>query len=118
MSDVLDRIGRHRELVAKGGLSAFVRLAWPHIESAPYVHGWHLEEVCKHLEAVSRGDIRRLVINIPPGCSKSLITSVFWPAWDWLTRPDRKWMFATFDADLARRDSLRCRELVTSPWFQ
>lgn len=106
------------ESVRRGGLRAFVRLAWPIIESSPYVHGWHVEEMCAHLEAVSRGEIRRLIINVPPGCSKSLITSVFWPAWDWLTRPERKWMFATFDADLARRDSLRCRELVTSLWFQ
>lgn len=107
-----------REHVRRDGLRAFVRTAWHVIESSPYVHGWHVEEMCAHLEAVSRGELRRLIINVPPGCSKSLITSVFWPAWDWLTRPERKWMFATFDADLARRDALRCRELVTSSWFQ
>jgi predicted phage terminase large subunit-like protein len=106
------------EAVRRGGLRAFVKLAWHVVESSPYVHGPHIEQICAHLEAVSRGQIRRLVINVPPGCSKSLVTSVFWPAWDWLQRPERKWMFATFDADLARRDALRCRELVTSSWFQ
>lgn len=107
-----------REDVRRHGLSAFVSAAWHVVESSPYVHGKHIELMCAHLEAVSRGQIRRLIINVPPGCSKSLITSVFWPVWDWLTKPERKWMFATFDADLARRDALRCRELVTSQWFQ
>lgn len=105
------------EAVRRGGLAMFVQLAWHIVESSPLVWGWHLEEVCKHLEAVSRGECKRLIINIPPGMSKSLITSVFWPAWDWLQKPQRKWMFSTFDADLARRDSLRCRELLTSDWF-
>lgn len=106
------------EAVRRGGLRAFVEAAWSEVESSPMVWGWHLEEICKHLEAVSRGEIRRLIINVPPGCSKSLLTSVFWPAWDWIVRPNRKWMFATFDAALARRDALRCRGLIASEWFQ
>lgn len=117
-SPLLDPVAVHRELVAKGGLRKFVELAWHVIESSAFVPGRHIDLMCAHLEAVSRGEIRRLIINVPPGCSKSLITSVFWPAWDWLTRADRKWMFATFDADLARRDALRCRELITSAWFR
>lgn len=106
------------EDVRRNGLRRFVELAWHVVESSPFVGGWHVEEICNHLEAVSRGDIRRLVINVPPGMSKSLVTSVFWPAWDWMTRPERKFMFATFDADLARRDALRCRELLMSDWFR
>ncbi len=105
------------EAVRRGGLAKFVQLGWHVVESSPLVWGWHLDEICNHLEAVSRGELKRLVINVPPGMSKSLITSVFWPAWDWITKPQRKWMFSTFDADLARRDSLRCRELLTSDWF-
>jgi predicted phage terminase large subunit-like protein len=114
----VDEIELDRELVARGGLRKFVELAWPVVESAPFVGGWHIDEICAHLEAVSRGDLRRLIVNVPPGMSKSLTVSVFWPAWDWITRADRKWMFSTFDADLARRDSLRCRELISSEWFQ
>jgi hypothetical protein len=35
-----------------------------------------------HLEAVTFGDINRLLINVPPGFMKSLLVNVFWPAWD------------------------------------
>jgi hypothetical protein len=56
-----------RTLVRRGGLYEFLRLAWPIVEPAPFVPNWHLEELCAHLEAVSRGEIRRLCINVPPG---------------------------------------------------
>lgn len=121
----LSDIALDRALVRKGGLYAFVKLAWPTIVASPYTDGWHIAEVCEHLEAVSRGDLRRLIINIPPGMSKSLTVSVFWPVWDWISsddggggRPDHRFMFASFDGDLSSRDALLARELLTSEWFQ
>lgn len=107
-----------REAVHRYGLKQFVELAWPSVESVPFIGGWHLDEICAHAEAVSRGQIKKLLINVPPGMTKSLTISVLWPIWDWITRPDRKWMFSTFDADLARRDALRARGLIRSDWFQ
>lgn len=108
-----------RELVARGGLYQFIQLAWPQVEtSVKFLPGWHLEEVCKHLEAVSRGECKRLIINIPPGCTKSLTVSVFWPVWDWIVNPWRRFMFASFDATLSQRDALRSKELLRSHWFQ
>ncbi|MEO8683011.1 MAG: hypothetical protein ABI665_28455, partial [Vicinamibacterales bacterium] len=60
-------------------LSEYVRQAWHVVEPAtPFVPGWHLDAICEHLEAVSRGEIRNLLINIPPRHAKSLIVSVFW----------------------------------------
>lgn len=108
-----------RMLVSRpGGLYRLVRFAWPYIEAVPFVEGWHLEEVCAHLEAISRGELDRLIINIPPGCSKSLSVSVVWPVWDWIQNPWRKFMFASFDAALSQRDALRAKDLIKSRWFQ
>jgi predicted phage terminase large subunit-like protein len=107
-----------RALVAKGGLSAFVQLSWGQVEPATLAWSWHMDLVCKHLAAVSRGECRELVINIPPGMSKSLLTCVFWPAWDWIDHPGRKWMFTSFDGQLSLRDAARCKDLVMSRWFQ
>jgi predicted phage terminase large subunit-like protein len=105
--------------VQTGGLYAFVKLAWPHVESAPYVDSPHIPLVCKHLEAVSRFEIDRLVINIPPGCSKSLIVSVFWPAWHWAeVNGGEKWMNLSGDGSLSIRDATRVKELVSSDWYQ
>lgn len=114
----IDEFELDRQLVKKGGLYKFMELGWSQIESEAFVAGWHVEEVCIHLEAVSRGEIRRLIINVPPGMSKSLSVSVFWQVWDWIENPDRKFMFASFDAGLSQRDALRAKELIRSKWFQ
>src|SRR5262245_51373341 len=69
---------------AERRLIDFVRLMWKVLEPGnPLRTGWVMEAICEHLEAVSRGQIRNLLINCPPGMSKSLLTSVFWPAWEW-----------------------------------
>lgn len=116
----ISRVDLERELVCRrGGLYRFMRMAWDIVESTPFVPGWHLEELCNHLEAVSYGEISRLIINIPPGCTKSLTVSVFWPVWDWcVVAPWRKFMFGSFDATLSQRDALRAKQLVQSEWFQ
>ena len=115
----VDELELDRRLVmGRGGLYRYMKKAWPEVEAQAFVEGWHLEEVCAHLEAVSRGEIDRLIINIPPGCTKSLSVSVFWPTWDWITRCDRKFMYASFDASLSQRDALRAKDLVRSKWYQ
>jgi hypothetical protein len=53
------------------------------------VSNWHIDAIAEHLEMVSRREILRLAINIPPRHMKSLSTAVFWPAWEWL-RPTRR----------------------------
>lgn len=104
---------------ARRHLRDFVRHAWPVLEpETPLVWGWHVEAICDHLEAVSDGQIKRLLINIPPGHAKSLLVSVFWPAWQWLRRPSWRALFSSYKAELAIRDSVRCRAVVTSDWYR
>lgn len=104
------------ELVAercRRSLRYFAEQAWPLVEpGVPFVGNWHVDVICEHLEAVSRREIRRLVINIPPRCMKSLTTAVFWPCWEWLGRPETKWLFASYGEKLSIRDSLKCRRLI------
>lgn len=118
IADSVTEIETDRELVERGGLWAFVQLAWPEVEPDPLVPSWHMKQICLHLEAVSREELKRLIITVPPGCTKSTIVSVLWPVWDWINTPKRKFMFATFDQDLMHRDAIRCRALVRSKWFR
>lgn len=100
-------------------LSAFARACWHVVEPAtPYKHGWHIDAICEHLEAVSRGDIRNLVINMPPRHMKSLLVCVFWPVWEWTTKPETRWLFASYAQTLSIRDSLKCRRILESAWYQ
>lgn len=102
-------------------LSGFIREAWHVLEpSQPYVHGWHVDALCNHLEAVTDGLITRLLINIPPGTMKSLLASVFWPAWEWGPRgfPAMRYLTTSYTEKYVKRDSRRMRDLVQSDWYR
>src|SRR5277367_2089033 len=104
---------------AKRSLREFVRQAWLIVEpSTPFVEGWHIDAIIDHLEAVTYGQIRNLLINVPPRHMKSLLVSVFWPAWEWLRWPERRWLYSSYAATLSIRDSVNCRRLIESPWYQ
>jgi len=108
-------------VLSRESLSEFVRAAWHVLEPAnPYVHGWHIDCMCEHLEAVTKNQINRLLINVPPGMMKSLLTSVFWPAWEWgpAGLPSHRIVGASYAADLAKRDCRKMKKLVTSEWYQ
>ena len=92
--------------------------AWPQIEPAPLIWNWHLEALCDHLQAVSESKIQNLLANVPPGTSKSLITAVMWQPWEWTREPHLRSLYASYDAELSMRDSVKCRTLINSKWYQ
>ena len=107
-----------RALCARS-LRDFVHAAWHMVEPGrEFKDNWHIGAICEHLQAVSEGEITRLVINVPPACMKSLLVCVFWPAWEWTLRPEIKWIYASYAASLSRRDSLRARRIMESDWYQ
>lgn len=102
-------------------LTEFIRRAWHVIEpGTKYRDNWHIAAMADHLEAVHRGDIRRLIINVPPGSSKSSVCGVFFPMWVWgpANSPHSRFLGVAHEQTLGVRDNLKCRRLVQSEWYQ
>ena len=123
LAEFRERVAEKREQAiareqAERSLSEFIRQGWRYADPDSYVHNWHIDAICEHLEAVSKGEIRRLIINIPPRSMKSISVAVMWPAWDWVQQPGRRFLFASYAQPLSIRDSLKCRRLIESPWYQ
>lgn len=115
-----DLIACERELCRRS-LAEFAKRAWHVLEpAAPLKWGWALDAICEHLEAVTDGRITRLLMNVPPGSMKSLLTGVIWPAWEWGPKnmPEMRFVGTAHEETLAIRDSRRCRDLIKSEWFQ
>lgn len=106
------------ERVRRGGFKEFVRRAWPVTEPARLRWGWHHEAMAEHLEAVARGEVRRLVINVPPGCAKSRVCSVLFPAWRWIEDPPHRFINASYADHVVLRDARACRTLVDTKWWR
>jgi phage terminase large subunit-like protein len=102
----------------------FVPGAWSVLEGRrPFLPNWHIDAICDFYTAVSDGQISKLVINMPPGMAKSLLSSVIWPAWDWgpNNHPERRWLCISYGGTSeapACRDADKNRELICSPWYQ
>lgn len=97
----------------------FTQQAWPILEpDVPFLPNWHLNLIAEHLEAISAGELVKLIVNVPPGTMKSLLCSVIWPVWDWIENPGRRFGTASHAQSLATRDSVKSRRLIQSEWFQ
>ena len=106
-------------------LYKFLVNGWRYIDPAPFSHGWPIEAVAEHLQAVVDGEIKRLIVNIPPRCAKSSLTSVAFPAFTWAqprksdtSGPGVQFLHASYAQSLSLRDSTKCRRLIESPWYQ
>ena len=99
-------------------LKTFAKCVWHIIEPTPFIDGMPIDAMVEHLEAVSRGEIRKLLINIPPRHTKSTLISVIWPVWTWLQSPGERFLCASYSLDLSTRDNLRKRRIIEDPWFQ
>ncbi len=107
----------HQQL-AERSLHEFTRQLWRHVDPSSFCDNWHLGAICEYLEAVSRRQIQRLLINVPPRHSKSSLVSVMWPAWTWIHHPETRFMAASYAHTLSIRDSVKCRRVIESPVYR
>ena len=109
---------KHREKCEKS-LHQFVMHFWHVVEgNNPFVDGRHIHAICDHLELGVSGKIQHLILNMPPRHMKSLLCSVFFPAWVWTTCPHLSFLNISGDMDLAIRDNVNCRRIIMSPEFK
>jgi phage terminase large subunit-like protein len=115
-----DRKAKARK-TCEGSLIEFVKHLWPVLEpERAYVHSWHLDAIAEHLEAITAGILvpPRLLINVPPGSMKSLLVSVFWPAWEWARGgQSTRYIATSFSEGAVARDCRKMRQLVQSDEF-
>jgi predicted phage terminase large subunit-like protein len=104
---------------AEQSLRCYVEQAWSILEpEVPFLSNWHIDYLVEHLEAVTAGQITRLLINLPPRYMKSLLVSVFWPTWEWIQAPHRRWLFTSYAESLSSKHSMDRRAILQSSWYQ
>lgn len=83
-----------------------------------YEWNWHIGCISEHLEAVRRGEIPKLIINLPFRSLKSFLASVAFPAWVLGKEPNSKFIVTTYGSDLAKDLSQKCRDIVRDDWYK
>ncbi len=100
-------------------LAAFTRKTFATVDpGAAYKHNWHIDLIAEYLEACTRREITRLVINVPPRYLKSISVSVAWPAWLLGKNPSERILAASYAEILALKHSMDCRLVIQSDWYR
>lgn len=98
---------------------SFVKAHWKIIEPGrEFQSNWHIEAICEHLEAVNRGEIRNLLINMPPRHMKSILVSVMFTPWVWLKDPWKCFLYSSYAEKFSIRDSIKSRLIIQHPDYK
>jgi predicted phage terminase large subunit-like protein len=83
-----------------------------------YDPSWHIEAIAWQLDRVRRGEVRRLIINMPPRSLKSIAASVAFPAFLLGLDPSQRIICVSYSGELAKKHSNDFRAVVESPWYR
>jgi len=108
-----------RDAILRQDLSSFIAKSFDTVAPGhDFAPNWHIDLLADYLQACQQGEIKRLVVNIPPRSLKSISVSVAWPAWLLGHRPEGRILTASYSQHLAVKHSLDCRLLLQSGWYQ
>jgi predicted phage terminase large subunit-like protein len=85
---------------------------------SPYLPNWHIGAIAYRLERIRRGEVRRLIINMPPRHLKSLTVSVAFPAFLLGHEPRRRISAISYGSELSSKHASDFRSIVESPWYR
>lgn len=100
-------------------LGLYTQAAWDVLEPQTDLKwNWHHDLICEHLQACAIGQIKRLIINVAPRSTKSILASVSFPTWVWPHDPATRFLFGSFSDKLSTKHSVLRRNLIESDWYR
>ncbi|MEW9922515.1 phage terminase large subunit [Marimonas sp. MJW-29] len=105
--------------VLRRDLSSFIQRAFVTVDpGARYRHGWHVDAIAWQLQRIASGDIRRLIITMPPRSMKSIAASVAFPAYLLGQDPSQQIVAVSYSDILAEKLALDCLKVIEAPWYR
>jgi predicted phage terminase large subunit-like protein len=107
------------EAILRADFYSFIQAIFPFVSpNNPLIPNWHLEAMAHALTRVLNGEIRRLVITVPPRSLKSICASVAFPAFAMGHNPRLRFICASYAENLAFAHSRSCRDVMRSSLYQ
>lgn len=102
----------------------FVRTFWDIVIKEAPVYNWHIPFLCEELQTLAVSIFNRerkpydLIINIPPGTTKSTITTIMFPAWLWTRDKTIRIISNSYSADLSIEHAIKSRDIILSDKYR
>lgn len=118
-ADLPSRVSLARELVSRRGILGFQKAFWHVIApSTRYQENWHHGAIGEFLQGFQERQFQLGIVNIPPAHTKSTMTSVMFPCWQWSFDPGHAWFGISYNKELVLRDAEFCMRIIQSPLFK
>jgi len=106
-------------LVLRTDFYSYIRKVFHEVTGGEeFIDSWHLRVICDTLEQCRAGEIKRLVINVPPRSLKSIITTVGFSSWLLGHDPKEKVISVSYSSELSEKFARDTKLVMNSPWFQ
>ena len=102
----------------------FLVYFWPTIVDEDFQDNWHIRYICEEMQKAAERVFRNepkeydLIINVPPGSSKSTICTIMFPAWVWTVKSAARILSGSYSADLSTQHAVKSRDILKSSKFQ
>lgn len=102
----------------------FLQYFWPEISGDDFKPNWHIPYLCAELQKMAERVGQRLpreydlLINVPPGTTKTAMVSIMFPAWCWTKWYWMRFITASYSSPLSEESAKYCRDMVASERFQ
>lgn len=118
--DMLDLLTQIERDACKGSFFEFVQSFWDVVIKEPPVYNWHIPFLCEELQTLAYYITNRLpkpydlIINIPPGTTKSTIVTIMFPAWLWTQDASLRILSNSYSMDLSTEHAVKSRDIIIS----
>lgn len=102
----------------------FVRTFWDVIIKEEPAYNWHIPYLCEELQKISASIVARepkpydLLVNIPPGTTKSTIVTIMWPVWLWVQDPTIRIITNSYSDTLSIEHAIKSKDIIQSDKFK
>ena len=106
------------DVLLRNDFYSYVQRVFYELGNDKFIPNWHLEVLCDALERARRGEIKRLIINVPPRSLKSIVVNVAYSTWLLGHNPKEHIVSASYSAELAEKFARDSKIVMESEWYR
>src|SRR5690348_979932 len=107
------------DAILRSNFDAFLRRCFGTLNPGlQYYPNWHIRAVAHQLSRVRRGEVQRLIVNLPPRHLKSLMVSIAFPAFVLGHEPWHRIFALSYGSDLSLKHARDFRSIMETHWYQ
>jgi len=112
------RNNREFQAVLRTKLPYYIGKVFNTVEPVPYQHNWHVDLISEYLQAILDGELTRLIINVPPGYTKSIAVNVAFSTRLLGKYPKHRVLSASHSFSLSTKMSIKAKMVMESAWYK